>query len=53
MHDECWVPHMHVVTTMNIPSLSSASGCQYHISSVDTKVNENLIQVYRQLHFWA
>ena len=46
MHDdECWVPHMHVVTTTNTPSLFSVPGRQYHISTDDIKVIENLIQV--------
>ena len=46
LHDDhCWVKHMHVVTTINIPSLSSASGPQYHISPNDIEFIENLIQV--------
>ena len=45
LDDECRVPHTHVVTTINTPPLSSASGRQYHISPYDIEVIENLIQV--------
>ena len=40
--DGCWEPHTDVATTT--PSLSSASGRQYHISPNDIEVIENLIQ---------
>ena len=49
--DDCWEPHTHVATTT--PSLSSASGHQYHISPNDIEVIENLIQFQSQLHFCA
>ena len=46
LHDgNCWVKHMHVVTTINTQSLSCACGPQYHISLNDIDVIENLIQV--------
>lgn len=46
MHDDdCWVPHMHVVTRINTPSLFSVPGRQYHISTDYIEVIENLIQV--------
>ena len=46
MHDDdCWVPHMHVVTRINTPPLFSVPGRQYHISTDYIEVIENLIQV--------
>ena len=48
--EDCWEPHTHVVTTTKTPSLSSASGCQCHISPNDIEVIENL---YSQLYFCA
>ena len=44
-HDACWVLHTHLIMTINIPSLSSASRHQYHISPDDIEVIESLIQV--------
>lgn len=50
--EDCWVPHMHVVTTVNTTlSLSSVFCCQYRISSHDIEVIENLTQDYSQLYF--